>query len=176
MIVGYTAQSRRNVTGAVTSVDVDEVMQIPSTNISETLQGRVPGITIGQEGGPGGGTMVRIRGFGTIGNNQPLFVIDGVPTRGNLNDINPNDIESIQVLKDASSASIYGSRAGNGVVIVTTKKGKLNQPTLDFNSYYGIQSLTSALPEVLNAEQFADMLWQAQINDGQNPSHPHIPI
>lgn len=174
VIVGYTAQSRRNVTGAVTSLDVEQALQVPSTNISETLQGRVPGITVGQEGGPGGGTMVRIRGFGTIGNNQPLFVIDGVPTRGNLNDINPNDVESIQVLKDASAASIYGSRAGNGVIIVTTKSGKVGQPTLTFNSYYGVQNLTSSLPEVLSAQQFGDMLWQAQINDGQSPSHPHF--
>ena len=141
--------------------------------MAQALQGRIAGVTVGQEGGPGGGTMVRIRGFGTVGDNEPLYIIDGVPTQSGLNDLNPNDIESVQVLKDASSASIYGARAGNGVVIVTTKKGKAGTAKFTFDSYMGTQ-VVPTLPGVLNAQQFADMLWTAQKNAGQSPSHPHF--
>ena len=106
------------------------MLSTPSTNLGQALQGKVAGVTVGNENSPGGGVMVRIRGFGTINDNSPLYVIDGVPTKGNLNTLNLNDIESMQILKDASSSSIYGSRAGNGVVIVTTKKGKAGKPVI----------------------------------------------
>jgi len=173
VVTGYSSQSKRDITGAVSSIKSDDLLSVPSVGVSESMQGRVAGVTIGQEGGPGGGTSVRIRGFGTVGNNDPLYVIDGTPTKSGLNDLNPNDIESIQVLKDASAASIYGARAGNGVVIVTTKSGKSGKTKLTANMYYGSQ-IVPELPGVLNAQQFADMLWTAQINEGQSPSHPHF--
>ncbi len=107
--------------------------------------------------------MVRIRGFGTINDNSPLYVIDGTPTKGNLNSLNLNDIESMQILKDASAASIYGSRAGNGVVIITTKQGKAGKPTLTYDAYYGTQSAWKGL-DLANTQQYADLLWRSRIN------------
>src|SRR5687768_11884281 len=118
VVTGYGSQSKREITGAVSSIDSKDLLSVPSTNLAQAMQGRVAGVVVGNENSPGGGVMVRIRGFGTINDNSPLYVIDGVPTKGNLNTLNLNDIESMQILKDASSASIYGSRAGNGVVIV----------------------------------------------------------
>ena len=120
VVTGYGSQTKRDITGAVATVDTKQLLSVPATNVGQALQGRVAGVQIGNENSPGGGVMVRIRGFGTINDNSPLYVIDGVPTKGNLNTLNLNDIESLQVLKDASAASIYGSRAGNGVVIITT--------------------------------------------------------
>jgi TonB-dependent starch-binding outer membrane protein SusC len=174
VVTGYTTQVKRNVTGAVGTIATRDLLALPSTGVSQALQGRIAGVTVSQEGGPGGGTMVRIRGFGTVGDNEPLYIIDGVPTQSGLNDLNPNDIETIQVLKDASAASIYGSRAGNGVVIVTTKTGKPGQLKLSFDSYLGTQ-VVPKLPGVLNAQQFADMLWTSQKNSGvATPAHRHF--
>ena len=98
------------------------------------------GVSVSNENAPGGGVVVRIRGFGTINDNSPLYIIDGTPTKGSLNSLNLNDIESMQVLKDASAASIYGSRAGNGVVIITTKQGKAGKPKFTYDTYYGSQN------------------------------------
>jgi TonB-dependent starch-binding outer membrane protein SusC len=173
IVTGYSSQTKRNITGAVGTIAARDLLAVPSTSVSQALQGRIAGVSVGQEGGPGGGTMVRIRGFGTVGDNEPLYIIDGVPTQTGLNDINPNDIETVQVLKDASAASIYGARAGNGVVIVTTKTGKAGKPQLSFDAFTGTQ-VVPTLPGVLNAQQFADMLWTAQKNSGQSPSHPHF--
>ncbi|HTE32237.1 MAG TPA: SusC/RagA family TonB-linked outer membrane protein, partial [Chryseolinea sp.] len=119
--------------------------------------------------------MVRIRGFGTINDNSPLYVIDGVPTKGNLNTINQNDIESVQILKDASSASIYGSRAGNGVVIITTKKGKAGKPVFTYDMYVGTQR-PGKLLDLLNTDEYAQLTWESRINSGSvgangNPVH-----
>ncbi len=173
IVTGYSTQSKKNITGAVGTISSKDLLAVPSTGVSQALQGRIAGVTVAQEGGPGGGTMVRIRGFGTVGDNEPLYVIDGVPTQTGLNDLNPNDIESVQVLKDASSASIYGARAGNGVVIVTTKGGKAGKTKLTFDAFMGNQ-VVPKLPGVLTAQQFADMLWTAQKNNGQSPSHPYF--
>jgi TonB-dependent SusC/RagA subfamily outer membrane receptor len=124
---------------------------------------------------PGGEATVRIRGFGTINNNDPLYIIDGVPTKGGLNSINPNNIESMQVLKDASSASIYGSRAANGVIIITTKKGKAGAPQFSFNSRFGVQTGQVDLGLIKDPQQFGDLLWTQRRNAGVltngNPSH-----
>src|SRR5690606_3752766 len=103
------------------------------------------------------------RGYGTLGNNDPLYIIDGVPTKGNLNTINQNDIESIQILKDASSASIYGSRAANGVVVITTKKGEASEPTLTFDAYYGVQRVGNTL-DLLNTREYGQYLWESKRN------------
>ncbi|EPR69056.1 SusC/RagA family TonB-linked outer membrane protein [Cyclobacterium qasimii] len=171
VVTGYGSQSRREITGAVTSVDSDELLAIPATTFAQQLQGRAAGVTIINDATPGGGATVRIRGFGTINNNDPLYVIDGVPTQeqGNLN---PNDIESIQILKDASAASIYGSRAANGVIIITTKRGKVGKPSISFNAYYGTQT-SARSPDPLNAEELGEYLYLANIygNPGTTPTH-----
>src|SRR5205085_7338724 len=139
VVTGYSTQSKRDITGAVATIDSKQLLSTPSTNVGQALQGKVAGVVVGNENSPGGGVMVRIRGFGTINDNAPLYVIDGVPTKGNLNTLNPNDIESMQILKDASAASIYGARAGNGVIIVTTKKGKVGKPVFTYDTYFGTQ-------------------------------------
>ncbi|GAB3549069.1 SusC/RagA family TonB-linked outer membrane protein [Spirosoma fluminis] len=163
VVTGYGAQAKRDITGAVATVDVKEALKVPVTNVSQALQGRVAGVQIGNDNSPGGGVMVRIRGFGTLNDNSPLYIIDGVPTKGSNNTINPNDVESIQVLKDASAASIYGSRAGNGVVIITTKKGKAGKPKFTYDVYYGSQQPGKTL-SLLNTQQYADLLWESRIN------------
>lgn len=174
VVTGYGTQAKKDLTGAVAVVDTKDLLAVPATNVAQQLQGRVSGVNVGNESTPGGGVMVRIRGFGTIGNNDPLFVIDGVPTQGNLNTLNQNDIESIQVLKDASSASIYGSRAANGVVIITTKKGKAGEPKLTFDAYYGTQRVGKRL-DLLNSQELGTYIWQAERNSkgdqSFNPSH-----
>jgi TonB-linked SusC/RagA family outer membrane protein len=169
VVTGYGSQSRREITGAVTSVDTESLLSIPATTFAQQLQGRAAGVTIINDATPGGGATVRIRGFGTIGDNNPLYVIDGVPTQ-NQGNLNPNDIENIQILKDASAASIYGSRAANGVVIITTKRGKVGKPTISFDSYYGTQTAANSL-NPLNAEELGQYLYRANINAGRTPSH-----
>ena len=150
VVTGYSSQDRRNIIGSVAVVDTKDMMKINSTNVVEALQGKVAGVQISSNGGPGAASMVRIRGIGSINNNEPLYVIDGIPVQNeaNLNFLNPGDIESMQVLKDASSASIYGSRASNGVVIITTKKGK-GKMKLNVDAWTGINSPTK-FPEVAN--------------------------
>jgi TonB-linked SusC/RagA family outer membrane protein len=175
VVTGYSSQSKRDITGAVATIDSKQLLSTPSTNVGQALQGKVAGVTVGNENSPGGGVMVRVRGFGTVNDNSPLYVIDGVPTKGNLNTINQNDIESVQILKDASSASIYGSRAGNGVVIITTKKGKMGKPVLTYDMYIGTQQPGKFL-NLLNTEEYAQLTWESRINAGAvgangNPVH-----
>ncbi len=174
VVTGYGSQSKRDITGSVATIDSKQLLQTPSTNLAQALQGRVAGVTVGNENSPGGGVMVRIRGFGTVNDNSPLYVIDGVPTKGNLNTLNLNDIESMQILKDASAASIYGSRAGNGVVIVTTKKGKAGKPVFTYDTYYGTQQ-PGKLLDLLNTQEYADLVWESRRNAGAitngNPLH-----
>jgi TonB-linked SusC/RagA family outer membrane protein len=175
VVTGYGAQAKRDITGAVATVDTKQLLSTPSTNVGQALQGRVAGVQVGNENSPGGGVMVRIRGFGTINDNSPLYVIDGVPTKGNLNTLNLNDVESMQILKDASAASIYGSRAGNGVVIITTKKGKAGKPKFTYDTYYGSQRHGKLL-DMLNTQEYADLTWESRKNSGAvgangNPAH-----
>lgn len=139
VVVGYGTQERAKVTGAISSVTAGDLVALPVSNLASALQGRAAGLTITNSGSPGTNPLVRIRGIGTVGDNDPLYVVDGVPA-GGLNQINTNDIESIEILKDASAAAIYGSRAANGVVLITTKKGSLGLPTVTWNSYMGVQS------------------------------------
>ena len=124
VVTGYTVQRKADLTGAISTVSVDEIAKQNENNPMKALQGRVPGMNISADGNPSGAATVRIRGVGTLNDNDPLYIIDGVPTKAGMHELNGNDIESIQVLKDAASASIYGSRAANGVIIITTKKGK----------------------------------------------------
>jgi TonB-dependent starch-binding outer membrane protein SusC len=165
VVTGYGSQSKKDITGAVATVNVKQLLSAPATNVGQALQGRVAGVTVGNENAPGGNVMVRIRGYGTINDNSPLYVIDGVPTKGNLNTLNLNDIETMQVLKDASASSIYGSRAGNGVVIITTKKGKIGRPRLTYDMYYGTQRPGEFL-DLLNTTEYASLLWESRINAG----------
>lgn len=167
VVVGYSTQRKVDVTGAITSVDVKEISKQNENNPIKALQGRVPGMNISADGGPSGAASVRIRGVGTLNNNDPLYIIDGVPTKGGMHELNPNDIESIQVLKDAASASIYGSRAANGVIIITTKKGSDLKVTLDAS--VAAQFYTHSM-KVLNAEGFGRAMWQAYVNGGEDPN------
>ena len=171
VVTGYTTEKKSDLTGAVAVVKVDELTSQPVSGVDKMLQGRVPGLNVISSGSPGGETAVRIRGFSTIRNNDPLYIIDGVPTTSGIDLLNPNDIESIQVLKDASSSTIYGSRAANGVMIITTKKGDNENPTISFNAYAGIQNAIN-LPKMLSAQEYGDAYWEASANDGVvNISH-----
>ena len=171
VVTGYTAQSRRNITGAVATVEVEELADMPVNSVQQSLQGRVAGVNVTSSGAPGSGTNIRIRGYGTINNNDPLYIIDGIPVRGGLNEINPADIKSIQVLKDASAASIYGARASNGVIIITTKNGSASgKSTITVDASYGSQS-PADLPQLMNPQQLADYIFQLQTNAGQDFSH-----
>jgi TonB-linked SusC/RagA family outer membrane protein len=178
IVTGYSSQAKQDITGSVTIVNSKDLKAVPASNFAQQLQGRAAGVQIGNEGSPGGNVMVRIRGIGSItGNSEPLYVIDGVPTQGDLNLINADDIETIQILKDASTASIYGSRASNGVVIITTKRGKVGDAKITFDSYFGIQTPKS-FKTFISPQQNADILWQGLRNSGQvsattgNPVHP----
>lgn len=171
VVVGYGTEKRENITASISSVAPEEIQSLPKANVTEMLQGRMPGVQVMSDNRPGGGTSIRVRGFSTINNNDPLVVIDGVPTSNGLSSINPQDIESIQVLKDAASSSIYGSRAANGVVVITTIKGANKESfTVRMDGYAGVQSAFN-LPKMLNAQQYGDLLWQAYRNDGQTPAH-----
>lgn len=154
VVVGYGTQERAKVTGAISSVSAKEISEQPVISIDQALQGRAAGVTVANTGSPGQNPLVRIRGIGTANNNDPLYVIDGMPA-GGLNEINPNDIESMQILKDASAAAIYGSRAANGVIMVTTKKGTKGKTSINFDSYYGVQNAWKQL-DLLNTDQFLD--------------------
>ena len=170
VVTGYTSQSKRDITGAVTTVDSEKLLAVPATTFAQQLQGRASGITVTNDATPGGGATVRIRGlrYRRV-TTSPLYVIDGVPTR-NQGTLNPNDIETLQVLKDASAASIYGSRAANGVVIITTKRGKLGKPTISYDAYYGVQTADREV-EALNAEELGEYLYLADLYAGKDPAH-----
>lgn len=152
VVIGYGTQERAKVTGAISSISSDEIRALPVPNLASALQGRAAGVNVTNAGAPGTNPLVRVRGIGTVGNNDPLYVIDGVPA-GGLNQINPADIESIEVLKDASAAAIYGSRAANGVILVTTKKGKVGVPRVSVDSYYGTQTAWRQL-DLLDRDQY----------------------
>lgn len=169
VVTGYTTQRKADLTGAVSVVKMDEIENMNTGNAIKSLQGHIPGVFIQTSGSPDGGASVRIRGIGTLGDNDPLYIIDGVPSKRSLNELAASDIESIQVLKDASSASIYGSRAANGVIIVTTKKGKRNETRIDFRSSITTQNYYKSL-ELLNAEERGIVQWRASMNDGVNPN------
>lgn len=170
ILTGYTTQRKADITGAVSVVSMEELNKQTEPNPIKALQGRLPGVNITSDGSPSGSnTKINIRGIGTLNNTDPLYVIDGVPTKAGMHELNSNDIESIQVLKDASSASIYGSRASNGVIIITTKQGKTGKMRLNLNYYASFSDYANKL-EVLNAKDYGKVLWQSNINDGLNPN------
>ncbi|MBW8325314.1 MAG: TonB-dependent receptor [Prolixibacteraceae bacterium] len=164
VVVGYGSQQKKSVTGAVSTVSQEDIKAIPSANAASRLQGRVAGVTVVNDNSPGGDATVRVRGFGTINNNSPLYIVDGVPTEGGLSRMNPNDIESMTVLKDASSSAIYGARAANGVIIITTNRGKKGSAKLTFDARYGVQRTTNSL-DLLNTQQYGELVWQEYQND-----------
>jgi TonB-linked SusC/RagA family outer membrane protein len=173
VVTGYQAQKKADLTGAVSVVNLSEIKDIPVGNPVKALQGRVPGVSISTDGAPSGGATVRIRGIGTLGNNDPLYVIDGIPTKRGMQELNPDDIASLQVLKDASSATIYGSRAANGVIIITTKKAKKGLSRIDVNISSSMQYYNSRL-KTLNANQRGEMYWRAAVNDRSDPNANQI--
>ncbi len=173
VVTGYQSQRKADLTGAVSVVKMADIKDIPQGNATKALQGRVPGVYITTNGSPEGGATVRIRGIGTLNNNDPLYVIDGVPTTRGLEEINQADIESLQVLKDASSATIYGSRAANGVIIVTTKKGRKGVSRIDVNASSSLQYYNSKL-SMLNTQQKGEAYWRASVNDGTDPNNNQI--
>ncbi|RYF22395.1 MAG: TonB-dependent receptor [Flavobacteriales bacterium] len=155
VVIGYGTQKRRDVTGSVVSLSGSAIKEVPAANIQQALQGRMAGVEVQSVGTrPGAGAQIRIRGERSINaSNDPLFVVDGIPYGGTLNDINPDDIASLDVLKDASATAIYGSRGANGVVLITTKRGIAGDTRVSFNSYYGISQITKKY-NVYNADQY----------------------
>ena len=169
VVTGYSVQRKADLTGSISVVDMDELAKQNENNPIKALQGRVPGMNITADGNPSGSTTVRIRGIGTLNNNDPLYIIDGVPTKAGMHELNGNDIESIQVLKDAASASIYGSRAANGVIIITTKKGSKGSVRVNLDASVAGSMYTNKM-KVLNAEEYGRVMWQAYVNEGQDPN------
>lgn len=169
VVTGYTTQRKADLTGAVSVVKVDELKKVPENNPMRALQGKVAGMMVTADGNPGGKATIRIRGVGTLNNNDPLYIIDGVPTKAGMHELNSSDIESIQVLKDASSASIYGSRAANGVIIITTKQGKEGKIRVDLNAGLTTSWYSSKM-DMLNTNEYGQALWQANINSGKDPN------
>ena len=167
VVVGYGVQKKADLTGSVAIVNADELKRVSNSNISTMLEGKVAGVQITSDGQPGADPSVRIRGIGSFGSTAPLYVVDGVPMGTTIRDFSPNDIETIQVLKDASAGAIYGSRAANGVVIITTKNGKKDQPLkVDYKGYFGIDKIPSGTYDVMNASQYSQYLGQACANSG----------
>ncbi|TLU90033.1 SusC/RagA family TonB-linked outer membrane protein [Dyadobacter sediminis] len=168
VVVGYGTQKKINLTGAVATVGADQVANRPVTNMSSALQGVLPGVTVVQRSGqPGRDTgEIRVRGVGSMNNASPMVVVDGLIS--SMENLNPNDIESISVLKDASAGAIYGSRAANGVILVTTKRGKSGKPVVSYNAYIGMQKPTN-LPDYLGSYEYGKLLNEGLVNEGQQP-------
>lgn len=172
VVTGYTTQRKADLTGAVAVLDMSKVTTETNANMVVSLQGRLPGVQIVTDAAPGsGGASIRIRGMGTMNSCEPLYIIDGMPSQENLNSLNPADIESIQVLKDAASASIYGSRAANGVVIITTKNAKGEKVNVNVG-YSATANTIAHTYKMLDARQWGEAYWTAYQNAGMIPSHP----
>lgn len=165
VVTGYTSDSRRETSGSVSTVPAQQLKTVPSGNVEQQLQGRVAGVTVITNGQPGTNSQIRVRGFGAFGGNQPLYVVDGVPTQ-NINFLNPDDIESTTVLKDAAAASIYGARAANGVIVYTTRRGqrRAQKLTVTYDGLYGFTDPGKG-QAILNPQEQADWTWQARRND-----------
>jgi TonB-dependent SusC/RagA subfamily outer membrane receptor len=153
--VGYGTMRKSDLTGSVTRVSVEDKALMPNTNLLQSLSGAAGGVNIVQTGFAGGEPTFSIRGKTSLSaSDNPLIVLDGIIYNGSISNININDVESIDILKDASAAAVYGSRSANGVMLITTKKGKTEKPTVTFNMYYGYQDITNNPMKVMNAEQY----------------------
>jgi len=183
VVTGYTTEQKKDIIGAVSIVNAEDLNSTPTGNITSQLQGRSAGVTVSSDGSLDGGAKVRIRGFGSFSGSEPLYVIDGVPVGGGrssrtnsaVDNLNPNDIESMQVLKDAAAAAIYGARAANGVVIITTKRGQAGNPKITVDGYYGSNYVSeSDFPELLNAKEMGELYWkelQGAYETSGNPAY-----
>ncbi|MBQ2966224.1 MAG: TonB-dependent receptor [Bacteroidales bacterium] len=167
VVVGYGTMKKSDLTGAVAAVNSDKIKDSPAANVGQALQGKVAGVQIIDSGSPGSNVNIKVRGLGSINNCDPLVVIDGVPTDLGLNAINTEDIERIDVLKDASATAIYGSRGANGVVMVTTKRGKSGDGKISVNANFSLQTPTN-VPQMLNAAQYAQLSNEMMANSGRN--------
>ncbi len=169
VVIGYGVQRKVDLTGSVAIVDAEEMKKVSHSNISTMLSGKVAGMQITSDGQPGADPTVRIRGISSFESTAPLYVIDGVPMGTTIRDFSPNDIETIQVLKDASAAAIYGSRAANGVVIITTKQGGKNQPMrIDYKGYMGVDQVKKGVYDVMDSKQYGEYVTMAYKNSGMD--------
>src|SRR4051794_17120135 len=168
VVTGYTAQRKKDITGSVAVVNMANAKQVPSGSTESMLQGQAAGVTVINSGAPGGPSNVRIRGITSVGSSDPLVIIDGTP--GSLHDLNINDVQSIQVLKDAGAASIYGVRGSNGVIIVTTKKGRSGKVQLSYDAFFGTQRPLKHAFDLANPTETGNALWQEYLNDGLVPA------
>jgi TonB-dependent SusC/RagA subfamily outer membrane receptor len=186
VVTGYTSQRRADITGAVSSANMESAAQQTGASVLQRLDGRVPGVQVENSGSPGARTTVRIRGVSSFQNNDPLIIVDGTPVQDTyLNWLNPNEIGSIQVLKDASAASIYGSRANNGVIIVETKKGRPGQRQITLDVRTGVATPVKGYDDILelNSLRYFDFVRAAHQNAGVsvptniygNPNSPSVP-
>jgi TonB-dependent SusC/RagA subfamily outer membrane receptor len=171
VVTGYTSQRKRDITGAVSVVNVADMKATPSGSTESLLQGQASGVTVTTTGQPGGNALVLIRGITSPGNSTPLILVDGVPEL--MHDINPNDIQSIQVLKDAGAAAIYGVRGANGVIIITTKKG-IGATKVSYDAYYGTQRPLSHSWDLATPTQTGVAKWAMAFNDGLTPAIPNM--
>lgn len=171
VVIGYGVQKKSVVTAAISKVTGEDLNLTKPSRIEDALKGKVSGVQITQSSGqPNADSKVRIRGIGSVNNSDPLYIIDGMPVSGGINYLNPTDIESVEILKDAASAAIYGSRAANGVVLVTTKGGKAGKSTVNYDFSYGWQNPWRK-KSVLNAKEYMTIMNEAQINDGNLPRY-----
>ncbi len=177
VLVGYGTITKRSVSTAIATVDADKIAEMPTSNVAQTLVGLSSGLSLQQvDGSPGSAPAIRIRGAGSINSgNDPLYVIDGYPTTDSdlFNSLNPADIESIQVMKDAASSAIYGSKAGNGVIMITTKRGRSGAPRVSFSAQAGI-SQAQRYVDVLNSSEYLDMIIEARTNNGSIDQYPEL--
>ncbi|GAC13730.1 SusC/RagA family TonB-linked outer membrane protein [Aliiglaciecola lipolytica] len=166
---GYSSVEKSDLTGAISTVDLSEVVDLPAGNIMQNLQGRVPGLQITTNGNPSSSATVRIRGqgLGPLGNNDPLYIVDGIPTKGGMHELNGNDIADVQVLRDAAAASIYGARSGNGVIVITTKKGS-DDFNVNFRFNQSFEDYSFDLNPLTTTER-GQAVWRAAVNDRRNP-------
>ncbi len=174
-VTGYTAQKKRDLTGAVSIIKTSDLTKVAAPSFAQQLEGRASGVTVTTSGAAGDGASIRIRGISTFSGGDPLVIIDGLQTSGQyFNDINSNDIESIQVLKDAATTSAYGIGATNGVIIITTKKGKAGQPKVEYSGYYGSQTAVKSYDKFMikTSQEYADLVYQSYNNAGLWPLAP----
>ncbi len=176
VVVGYGTQRKRDLTGAVAQVKGEDIRGLAVTGFDQAIQGKVAGVSVvNNSGEPGGSVSVKIRGIGSInGNSDPLYIVDGIATEGGMNAINPNDIETIDIMKDASAAAIYGSRASNGVVIITTRRGKVGKLQINADAFTGVQSMSKRL-KLLNTPQLFSLAKEAFVNEQNDPRYANTP-
>ena len=173
VVTGYQVQRKADLTGAVSVMNLKDPVSASDPNMLNSMQGKLAGVQVITDAAPGGGdASIRVRGMSSINGSSPLLIVDGIATTENLNSINSADIESIQVLKDASSASIYGSRAANGVIIITTKRGKGEKLSVNINYAASLQTVGKTY-DMLNAQQWGQAYWTAAKNAGVTPSNPY---